>query len=313
MRIRTFKYSDFEIITQLAMKAFANEYEASGMSRESLKQQIGWIVFGRMLPFRALTAISGIDWQIFVAEQDGQIVGCASYMGRGKSRELANLMVDPAYRRQGIGSALLTARLDALRELGVEYVTTTILADNHASIGNVRKQGFEPFDSYHLYESALPYQGGETGELVARPITSADKNQMLSIEQASATPNWLRIQKTATDNYHGTFLQKLMDRFYGTQRVALAFEHKNETVGYLLGITQKGQKAITVARPIVSDDMIQFVAKMLSVILNHFDQQDKSIVRISIPSHRQDLVETFEGSDQWGNVQSWQRLVKWLN
>lgn len=51
------------------------------------------------------------------------------------------MMVHPQYRRQGIGQALLEKRLQNLVENGYPSVTTTILASNEASSGNVSKQG----------------------------------------------------------------------------------------------------------------------------------------------------------------------------
>lgn len=312
MIIRPFEFTDHKALTELAMVAFSDEFRASGMSPESLRQQIRWITFGRMLPFKALTSISGIKWQIFVADEDDRIVGCAAYMGRGESRELANLMVDPTYRRKGIGEALLTTRINELRSQGIKYVTTSILASNIASLANVKKQKFEPFDSYHLYETSLPYQHSGNQLMKVRPVIPSDKAAMQLIEQETATTNWLHIQKTATDNYISSFSQQMLDRFYGIRRVALAFEQNGETIGYILGGTEKGKDVITIGRPIVIGEKVEFIPAMVSTTLSYFDLKNKTTARISIPASRDKVAEIFDRSN-WCKTQSWQRLVKWLN
>lgn len=67
---------------------------------------------------------------VLVAEQAGEIVGytLAGMEGsdfmvlRGPAGMVYDLVVDPAHRRQGIGSALLNAAVDALDELGAPRV-----------------------------------------------------------------------------------------------------------------------------------------------------------------------------------------------
>lgn len=70
------------------------------------------------------------DKVVLVAERDGAVIGYA-YAGaegndymvlRGPAGEIYDLVVDPAHRRQGIGSALLDAALAALEKLGAPRV-----------------------------------------------------------------------------------------------------------------------------------------------------------------------------------------------
>jgi N-acetylglutamate synthase-like GNAT family acetyltransferase len=98
-----------------------------------------------MIPFRIFTKLAGIHWALFIAEVDGQVIGCGGYQG-SQQMELSNLMVHPHYRRRGIGQALLEKRLKTLAAQRFPLVTTTILASNQASLGNVIKQGFEIID-----------------------------------------------------------------------------------------------------------------------------------------------------------------------
>jgi ribosomal protein S18 acetylase RimI-like enzyme len=57
---------------------------------------------------------------------------------------VTNLYVRPEYRGEGVGSALLGAAEDRLRELGVDTVALEVMADNEAARRFYRRAGYEP-------------------------------------------------------------------------------------------------------------------------------------------------------------------------
>lgn len=60
-----------------------------------------------------------------VADHDGTVVGVASYIVHGEGvAETASLAVTEAYRGEGIGYRLQTARLEEMRSRGIETVRT---------------------------------------------------------------------------------------------------------------------------------------------------------------------------------------------
>lgn len=79
--------------------------------------------------------------QVFVAEQDGQIVGFAlcrlkrvpGHMGGVTVGELSDIWVSPKIRRSGIGVRLTTLVLNWLREKGTHSVEVQVLRDNEAA------------------------------------------------------------------------------------------------------------------------------------------------------------------------------------
>jgi ribosomal protein S18 acetylase RimI-like enzyme len=87
---------------------------------------------------------------VLVAEREGEVVGYAyagmegnDYMAlRGPAGVLYDLVVDPAHRRQGIGSALLDAALDRLRELGAPRVLLFTADKNHGAQAMFDRAGF---------------------------------------------------------------------------------------------------------------------------------------------------------------------------
>jgi ribosomal protein S18 acetylase RimI-like enzyme len=65
-----------------------------------------------------------------VAEQDGAVVGFATWAEAGGIAELEDLFVDPDYRRRGIAIALVSRIARALRARGAERLEVT--ANPHA-------------------------------------------------------------------------------------------------------------------------------------------------------------------------------------
>ena len=74
-----------------------------------------------------------------VAEQDGSVVGFATWAGTAGTVELEDLFVDPAYRRRGIAAALVGRIAAILRARGAERLEVT--ANPHA-LGFYRVVGF---------------------------------------------------------------------------------------------------------------------------------------------------------------------------
>ncbi len=78
--------------------------------------------------------------RLLVARRDGTIVGCVIGDRVLEGSRIINLAVDPAARRQGIGSALLSAAEDAL-PLG--DMTLMVQTGNTAARALYRRLGYE--------------------------------------------------------------------------------------------------------------------------------------------------------------------------
>jgi GNAT superfamily N-acetyltransferase len=74
-----------------------------------------------------------------VAEEDGSLVGFATWIETAGTMELEDLFVEPGYRRRGIAAALVNRIVDVLRARGVERLEVT--ANPHA-LGFYRAVGF---------------------------------------------------------------------------------------------------------------------------------------------------------------------------
>ncbi len=70
------------------------------------------------------------EGRTYVAEEDGSVVGFATWAHVGGTTELEDLFVDPDWRRRGIATALVGRIADVLRAQGVRCLEVT--ANPHA-------------------------------------------------------------------------------------------------------------------------------------------------------------------------------------
>lgn len=78
----------------------------------------------------------------FAAEQDGRLTGCILSGHDGRRGYIYHTAVRPDCQRKGIGSALVTAALDALRAEGITKVALLVYARNGQGNAFWEKQGF---------------------------------------------------------------------------------------------------------------------------------------------------------------------------
>ena len=79
------------------------------------------------------------EGRTYVAEEEGSVVGFATWARADGVTELEDLFVDPAWRRRGLATALVSRIVDVLRAQGVRCLEVT--ANPHAQ-GFYRAAGF---------------------------------------------------------------------------------------------------------------------------------------------------------------------------
>jgi ribosomal-protein-alanine N-acetyltransferase len=82
-----------------------------------------------------------------VAEIEGCIVGCMISRVVEDKVDLASLAIHPAYRRRGIGSALLTYTITQMEKYGIHQIELEVRKTNAAAITFWQKLGFVLFGS----------------------------------------------------------------------------------------------------------------------------------------------------------------------
>lgn len=121
-RIRAMVDRDVDRVAELEAHAFGSPWEAG--------------------TFRRLLGRSGAE--LLVSEVRGEIVGYAVLWCILDQGELANIAVDPAWQRRGLGSRLLERVLERARERGVADLFLEVRESNTVARELYRRRGFVP-------------------------------------------------------------------------------------------------------------------------------------------------------------------------
>ncbi|SDT25219.1 ribosomal-protein-alanine N-acetyltransferase [Friedmanniella luteola] len=81
----------------------------------------------------------------------GQVVGVVAFRTTGEHADLHRLVVAPGHRREGLGTALVLAGLDAVRHLGARAVLLEVDYDNEPAIALYQHLGFEQLTARRDY------------------------------------------------------------------------------------------------------------------------------------------------------------------
>lgn len=87
----------------------------------------------------------------FVCEADRQLVGCLMSGHDGRRGYLQHLLVLPAYRRQGIATALVARSLAELEKLGIDKCHLDVFKSNALASAYWESQGWTLRTDIHRY------------------------------------------------------------------------------------------------------------------------------------------------------------------
>ena len=82
--------------------------------------------------------------RIYLAADEGDVVGFAGAMLVGDQAHVTNLLVDPAWRRQGIGFELMRSLIEAVVEAGARHLTLEVRSRNEAARALYARVGLAP-------------------------------------------------------------------------------------------------------------------------------------------------------------------------
>ncbi len=137
---------DMAAIADLVQIAFSGQLDDAGLRMVREMRLFGRAGWGGWLLGR-LFLPPGAYPQGFVWVEQGRVVGNASLLpveGRPTRWVLANVAVDPAYRRRGVARAMVTAGISLARERAGETIVLQVGSDNQAAQVLYAMLGFRP-------------------------------------------------------------------------------------------------------------------------------------------------------------------------
>lgn len=112
---------------------------------------IYWQEYGYAFAFEAYVARSFADFlleyrpqrdRLWIAEQDGEIVGSIAILEKGARAQLRWFLIHPEYRGIGLGRRLLDEAIAYSRQLGVKVLYLSTTSDLDTAIAMYTKAGF---------------------------------------------------------------------------------------------------------------------------------------------------------------------------
>src|SRR5580693_5423312 len=104
----------------------------------------------------AVTAVLGRDPDaVILAEHEGELIGSVIAGWDGWRCHLYRLAVRPAWRRRGVGSALLRAAEDRLKALGAARADAMVLDSNDLGQNLWRANGYRKQDNWRRWVRGL--------------------------------------------------------------------------------------------------------------------------------------------------------------
>lgn len=97
---------------------------------------------------------------------EGDIIGLASFICRGMTAFLIGLWVKEDFRKQGLGSKILSEAIAALKAQNIEAIELTVDVDNEAANRLYQKLGFQEAENLEDF-----YGPNQTRILLKRNIT----------------------------------------------------------------------------------------------------------------------------------------------
>ena len=88
--------------------------------------------------------------RVWVADQDGQILGFVALIVDGVEGEVEPVVVTSKQRHRGVGRALVEAAVRAAAELGVQYLSAKPVARNVDAIAFFHEAGFRALGQIQL-------------------------------------------------------------------------------------------------------------------------------------------------------------------
>ena len=306
---------DVDDFIRISKLSFAGEWTAEGLTPDDFERETRRIFQWKMIPYRLLTALMGIKWEGFVAEKDGKVVGGGMYIGRNKRMSVTNLMVDPEYRRQGVGQALLARRLERMSERGFPFAMAQVLETNTASLQNLRKQGFEVFNQYSVYEHTLSLtemNDSSMPSISVREISRSDRALFKDIESKSTPSSVLDVKGSADNSYFLSGWQRMYARFTRYSRWIKAVVASGETIGFLCAGFQDRQQKGLLIQPIVKEGYLDLLPAMLYDAGAWLDQSGRKSMIVEVPD-QWTKIRDYLLENGWKKQYTWLELIRWLD
>jgi ribosomal protein S18 acetylase RimI-like enzyme len=309
--LRNFRNNDLEAVTRLAHLSFSDPTLQEGGTPEAVANRLRSLRRGHM---RLLTRLLRYRLEMIVAEVDGNVAGFVMVTGHD-NMNMNTLMVDPQYRRCGIGAALLEESFRRIHSWGYPFATAEVLTTNLPSAQLCQKVGFEVYDTYTTYETPLPLsqpaEHSPRNWVTLRPMQEGEQAAFAEIERKLVSAVDLQVRGSASRIFFPSLFRRLVDYREHKQYQAWAVEKDGRRVGFQYIQSSLGNPKGTINRPLLPDAHLNFLPSIVEMAGDWFAELGKNTLRLDVPAERPHLLDNLTNWSWQPSVQ-WLCLVKWL-
>lgn len=287
--VRTLRPTDVVRVTTLVTEVFPTDFPGTP-ERQAMRRALA--LQARLLsgPWRLVTAFTG-PFTVLVAEQDGAPVGCVAVSGAPPV--ISNLAVHPAYRRRGIGRALLAAAEAFAAAHGAERVLLDVHADNEPAVALYQAEGYRVFHRYTVFEREaagmlVPLPKGYRLERVRAHHAAA-----FATIAARSLPAELRgvaplLHRRYTDGPPAV-LGRLLSGARVYRRVLV---HRGQVAGFVLAYAVPGYHHGRIAYPLVPPEAGAALPGVLAAAAAFIAESGCTVARLDLSDARADQQAT---------------------
>jgi ribosomal protein S18 acetylase RimI-like enzyme len=312
MRLRNFRNDDLEAVSRLTYLAFSDPALQEGGTPEAVVERLRSL---RRVRMRIFTRLLRYRLEMIVAEIDGKVAGFVMITGRDQVN-MNTLMIDPQYRRAGIGVALVEETFHRAHSWGYLFTTAEVLATNLPSAKLCEKLGFEVYNTFTTYETPLPLsQAAEHSPrnwVALRPVQEGEQAAFTEIERNLVSTIDLAVHGSAARFYFPSLYRRLVDYREHKQYQAWTVEKDGRRVGFQYVHSSLGNPKGTITRPMLPDAHLNFLPSIVEMAGDWFSELGKHTLRLDVPADRPHLIENLS-SLNWQPTAGWLCQVKWLD
>ncbi len=284
--VRTLRPADVVHVAALLAQAFPEDFPAA-RERQAMRRALS--LQARLLcgPWRRLvTAFTG-PFAVFVAEQGKTVVGCVAVSGT--LPVISNLAVHPAYRRQGIGRALLAAAEAFAAAHGAERVRLDVRVDNEPAVTLYTAEGYRVFHRYTVFEreaAGAPLPLPEGYRLVR---AHAHHAAICAAIAARALPTGLRAAAPALHRRYTGGPPAVLERLLGGARVyRRALLRRGRVAGFALAHAVPGYQHGRIAYPLLPPEEGAALPGVLAAAAGFIAATGCAAARVDLSDERAD-------------------------
>ncbi len=301
--VRALCPADVAQVTALLAAAFPEDFPTT---RERRAMQRALSLQARLLhgPWRrVVTAFTG-PFAVFVAEQEGTVIGCVAVSGTPPV--ISNLAVHPAHRRRGVGRALLAAAEAFAAAHGAARVLLDVRADNEAAVTLYATTGYRVLHRYTAFErtardTAVPLPQGYR----LRTARSQDAAACSQIA-ARALPTGLRPLAPSLCRRYTNGPPAVLERLLGGARVyRRVLLRRGQAVGFVWAHAVAGHRLGRIASPLLPPEEGAALPGVLSAATAFIAGSGCAAARVDLSDERTDQQATAE-------AHGWRRAAAFL-